>query len=571
MTSTADARALDEALAALEAAADDVRLGLATPRRDDDAALRDRLVREVAAHRARLRDVDAPILVVVGGVTGAGKSTLVNTLLGEAAVQTGVLRPTTTGPTLVCHPGELHWFSTPRVLPALPRTTGRAEAGALRLLEHPRVPAGLALVDAPDVDSVNDSNRALADQLLEAADLWLWATTVGKYADERSMAYVRRAATRGTAMAVVLTQAQPRDREDVLADLHSKLGAEGAGDVEVLEVGWSPVADGRLPDEVAERLRAWVATRADPATARATRLQTLRGAVAALPGDAEALAAAVDAQVTAASDLSAVVDGAYARARDDFEEAIDAGLPLRAEVVDRWDRFVGTGKLLKVAEAASGQARAWIRGLLVRGPVEDRALEREVRVEVAETVARTIAALGDLAAAGVRARWSADTAGRVLLDEAALLGHASADLPERADEAVRGWQDEVVELVASVGAQRRARARLLSSVVTAVGTGAVLTVFAHAGLTGAEAGIAAAAGAANQSLLVKLLGEANLRGLVASSREALLGRFDALADQEAERFRRPLEERTPPAEQAAELRRAAADLVGAGRHAGAGM
>ncbi|HMO10369.1 MAG TPA: zeta toxin family protein, partial [Actinotalea sp.] len=43
----------------------------------------------------RLRELSAPALVVVAGSTGAGKSTLVNSLLGEEVSQAGVLRPTT--------------------------------------------------------------------------------------------------------------------------------------------------------------------------------------------------------------------------------------------------------------------------------------------------------------------------------------------------------------------------------------------------------------------------------------------------------------------------------------------
>src|SRR5947209_2933207 len=46
----------------------------------------------------RLRDLDAPLLAVVGGSTGAGKSTMVNSLLGVPASPAGVLRPTTRAP-----------------------------------------------------------------------------------------------------------------------------------------------------------------------------------------------------------------------------------------------------------------------------------------------------------------------------------------------------------------------------------------------------------------------------------------------------------------------------------------
>jgi hypothetical protein len=45
------------------------------------------------------------------------------------------------------------------------------------------IPAGLALLDAPDIDSVVVENRQLAAQLLAAADLWLFVTSAARYAD----------------------------------------------------------------------------------------------------------------------------------------------------------------------------------------------------------------------------------------------------------------------------------------------------------------------------------------------------------------------------------------------------
>src|SRR5680860_1784459 len=48
----------------------------------------------------RLERLDAPLLVVVGGSTGAGKSTLVNSLVGAEVSPAGVLRPTTRAPVL---------------------------------------------------------------------------------------------------------------------------------------------------------------------------------------------------------------------------------------------------------------------------------------------------------------------------------------------------------------------------------------------------------------------------------------------------------------------------------------
>src|SRR5215218_8013156 len=123
----------------------------------------------------RLDRMDAPLLMVVGGSTGAGKSTLVNSLAGADVSPSGVLRPTTRAPVLVCHPDDVGWFEGDRVLGGMSRTRGTSSTpGSLQLVPTQALPAGLALLDSPDIDSVVEANRALSRQLLAAADAWLF-------------------------------------------------------------------------------------------------------------------------------------------------------------------------------------------------------------------------------------------------------------------------------------------------------------------------------------------------------------------------------------------------------------
>src|SRR4051794_13198044 len=129
----------------------------------------------------RLASIDAPLLAVVGGSTGAGKSTLVNSLVQHEVSRPGVLRPTTRSPVLVHSPGDAHWFADQRILPGLARVTGGggdvSSGGSVRLVATDAVSEGLALLDAPDIDSVVAANRNLAAELLAAADLWIFVTT----------------------------------------------------------------------------------------------------------------------------------------------------------------------------------------------------------------------------------------------------------------------------------------------------------------------------------------------------------------------------------------------------------
>ena len=568
---------LGAALLALRDAVAAVSFRFADPRRHERTVHRDRLAKDLVATGRRLEHLTAPLLVVIGGVTGAGKSTFVNTIVGRDLLATGPVRPTTFAPALVCHPDDGAWFAGDDILPGIARLEtahqghtavgGQGDTGTLRLLRTAAVPPGLAILDAPDIDSVSTANKELADQLLDAADLWLWFTTAGKYADEDSMAYLRRARQRRTALAVVLTQVHPTDLDEVAADFRAKLAVEQLVGARLFTIPIANVEKGRLPSEVAGPLREWLYSLAEPNLRRAHRRQTLEGALSAIPGEVDALLAAGEDEQRLATQLEADIDRAFAEARASFDATLDEGLPLRSDVVARWDRFVGAGKLLKATEAATGQARAWIKGVLANvGIGEEKRLERQVRVEVADTLSGLLSQVADLASSEVTTAWAAVPAGRELLGDSTTLTQRTGTFDTRSEDAVREWQAKVTELVESAGATRRSQARVVSSVVSVAATSAILLAMASAGITGAEAGIAAAAGAANQALLVKLLGEGNLRALIAQSRALLLVEFDGLMDTERARFSSLLDAAKPNPEQLATVA-AARDAVLAARRA----
>src|SRR5215218_10272080 len=114
--------ALPSALRDLSAALRRVELRLQAPGVGEARAMRDEVVAQVDDYLVpRLERMEAPLLMVVGGSTGAGKSTLVNSLVGEDVSPAGVLRPTTRAPVLVCHPDDVPWFEDDRVLPGMSR------------------------------------------------------------------------------------------------------------------------------------------------------------------------------------------------------------------------------------------------------------------------------------------------------------------------------------------------------------------------------------------------------------------------------------------------------------------
>src|SRR5207249_2167012 len=84
--------------------------------------------------------------------------------------------------------------------------------------------AGLAIVDAPDLDSVERANRVIADALVEAADLGIFVTSAIRYADKVPFDVIQRIAARRLALA-------RRALEGALAGLGPLLSSVGA-DVE---------------------------------------------------------------------------------------------------------------------------------------------------------------------------------------------------------------------------------------------------------------------------------------------------------------------------------------------------
>ena len=175
--------------------------------------------------------------------------------------------------------------SKSRVLPGLPRASGgEAQPGTLQLAPTDSLPLGLALLDSPDIDSVLAENRALANQLLAAADGWLFVTTAARYADAVPWEFLRAARDRGTALSLVLNRVPEDAGREVPAHLRQMLEDEGLPEAEVLVVPETPLAEGLIPAPALAPVRAWLDDLAADAQARAALVhRTLRGALASLP------------------------------------------------------------------------------------------------------------------------------------------------------------------------------------------------------------------------------------------------------------------------------------------------
>ena len=527
-----------QALGGLRDALAGVRLPLGLPG-SEAAAVR---AREAVAQLddyvlPRLSRLEAPLLAVVGGSTGAGKSTLVNSVIGRVVSTPGVIRPTTRSPVLVHHPGDAGWFGADRILPGLARSADRvADAKTLQLVPEPTLPPGLAILDAPDVDSVVAENRALAAQLLAAADLWLFVTSAARYADAVPWDYLRSAAARDAVVAVVLDRVPPAAMAEVPAHLGQMMGQRGLGSSPLFAVPETQVdAEGLLPDAAVAPIRGWLAELAhDAVSRRAVVMKTLDGAIRSLVADAPRIAEAVTDQAAALQTLRGDAEQSYAEAARTVAVQTADGSLLRGEVLDRWHDFVGTGEFFRAVEQKIG----WLRDRMVAAFKGEPRQAHEVTAAVESGMEVLIREAGEAAAERVASAWQAHPAGRELLAGAgAELRRASPDFETAARQVVRDWQSDVMELVSEVGASKKSQARFWALGVNGVGVALMILVFSQTGgLVGAELGVAGGTAVLAQRVLEAVFGEDAVRRLAKQAKQQLDDRVEVLLAQELARY-----------------------------------
>jgi len=526
--------ALDELRVAVSSCVFPLELPAAAQARRAQQSVTDQLKDYILPRLSRL---DAPLLVVVGGSTGAGKSTLVNSLVGRRVSEPGVLRPTTRSPVLVLNPEDQVWFAGNRILPGLARSTGDGPAGAtLRLAADETVPLGLALLDAPDLDSVVTENRQMAEQLLSAADLWLFVTSAARYADAVPWDFLRLAVERTVAVALVLDRVAPQAIDEISTHLREMLTEQGLGHAPLFVVPEEPLDDdGLLALNTVMPLRIWLGNLAADSAARAAVVrQTLEGAIAHLIGRTPSLVTAHEEQLEAAGRLRQSADRIYRAAGAGVTEGTADGSMLRGEVLARWQEFVGTGELLRSLERRIGWLRDRLAASLRGRPPPERELSEAVETGL-EAMLRSAA---ESAAEQTSAAWRQSPAGAALLDEHGPgLESISPGFRESASRAIRDWQGFVMQLVRDEGSDKRSVARVLAYGVNGIGVSLMIVVFAStAGVTGAEIGVAGGTAIVGQKLLEAIFGDQAVRALAARAREDLETRIEFLLGAELRRY-----------------------------------
>ncbi len=504
-------------------------------------ASRARLADQLTEHLIpRLTELSAPAVVVVSGSTGAGKSTLVNSLVGAEVSAAGVLRPTTRHPVLVHNPADAELMRHHPVL------------AEVQVAVSDDVPEGIALLDAPDLDSVLESNREQAHRLMEAADLWLFVTTAARYGDALPWQVLGAAAERSTTVAMVLNRVPAESLATVRGDLLERLRGHGLAGSPLFVVPDLGPDVGMLPSSVIAPIRRWLAMLAGPDRARTVIGRTLRGSLAALRPWVDELAEAVQRQADAAATIGHVLDDAVSEPTSDALAHVAAGAVADGAVRARWAQLTAAGGPLEGLLSPSGRVRGSARAGRGRESACDPLFDDLV---VAATASLGVA--GERAEAALRAALAATDApaGSSSVEAQTPAGSRNHERDQAADAAARAWVAQgsrAVQAALTSHRPRRGRDARRRAKAQAVAGERVLAALA---LTGA-AGVGEA-----ESLLRGLIGEAGTAA-VAELREHLAMSVTAQVGLERAAFGRPLAGRDLASDASSRLRLRLAVLKG---------
>ena len=571
--SRVDARKLEAALLGLRHPIVTVPLLFDAPGVAEARAERVKLLSQIDDYLLpRLRQSGAPILVALVGSTGAGKSTLMNSLVGKQVSATGIRRPTTNSPVLACHPDDMRWFAENVFLPTLPRVRQQGLAmpgrdGLLVLAASEGMPKGVALLDTPDIDSVVQAHRDFAHQFLDASDLWLFVTTARRYADAAVWEMLQVARDRGAALALALSRVPPSSSAELADHFDAMLEANGLRDVRRFIIPETTIAESQLPREVAAPIRDWLADTARREDRRVAVLtQTMSGVLDTFRSRVPEFADHVAEQVECRRDLREAVDASYAETLADFSEATRDGSLVRGEVQARWQDFAGTGDLLRTLQVRRG--RSGSKQKKQRMPARANVLKMAVRTSVEALIAAT----ADRAAELVVTQWRQQPAGaRLLADidatskrgsgneadfvasaladlgvvsgtlaigsrqDSAVLARSTAGLAPLAERLVASWQEYVVQLVKQENVTKRSIARVVSFDEESLA--AVLSISALGYATpDTDAEAEDGETAVPQHLLASLFGVGLLRDMGVRVRQDLCDRVSGLLEAETLRY-----------------------------------
>lgn len=396
------ADALREALGELATALEGFEFRLPGPDLAPREQSRIELVRSIREYLLpRLRDPEAPVVAVIVGPTGSGKSVLLNSLAGQVASEIGALRPTTRSPVVWAHRSNARRYQSGFL-------AGLGSTDLKLLLGDDALTKQLTVIDAPDFESVYPDSREVGEQVLAVADLCVFVASALRYADAAAWEFLDQVRQRGLPILFVLNRlgADPETRKTILIDFAAMLKnrellleADPSLIFDVSEQVVYPRRGGFHADAVAS-IRRELSLISDPALRREVVRQSTEGGLAEAIVKVERIASGVEEDRSIVASLRAMADDAYAgeliecnnlirdgslvtmaggEDRDVVVRELAAAFSRRAGVASReaatkWDTVAEGKALLEVAptlwrhgpdtpEIATREAEAWVEAL----------------------------------------------------------------------------------------------------------------------------------------------------------------------------------------------------------------
>ncbi len=143
-----------------------------------------------------------PLMVVVMGGTGTGKSTIFNGLINYETSLTSVERPATSGGIFYCpekhvpilQDKALSWWEKIRIIEQDQMDKPlQGEKGTVTIISHCDPKVKFIVIDSPDMDSLLEENRQTALDLYMLGDLVVFVSSMEKYADDRPVSLIKQA------------------------------------------------------------------------------------------------------------------------------------------------------------------------------------------------------------------------------------------------------------------------------------------------------------------------------------------------------------------------------------------
>ncbi len=160
------------------------------------------------------------LIVAVAGGTNTGKSTAFNLLLEEDVSPMRTTAAATCRPLLAANSYRTEQCLAGKLMPEFSPTpltdrellvSGDAPEDVLFVVTHAAFPDRLAVLDIPDVDSIDKQNWQVAESIQAAGDVLIAVLTGEKYKDDRVVAFFRQAQASGRVIIPLMNKANPAD------------------------------------------------------------------------------------------------------------------------------------------------------------------------------------------------------------------------------------------------------------------------------------------------------------------------------------------------------------------------